>query len=219
VYKLIIFDWDGTIIDSASRIISCMQSAAKDCNFAVPAAEQIKNIIGLGLPEALNILIPDIDNQGIEQMRVKYSYYYLGGDPTDTPLFPGARQSLESMYRKGITMAVATGKSRKGLSRVFRDTGLGHLFEFSRCADETKSKPNPLMLEEIIQESGFLPSQALMIGDTEYDLEMGKQAGMDVMAVSYGAHPVDRLLNYQPVLIVDHFSEIEKWLEEQGVFA
>lgn len=219
MYKLLIFDWDGTIIDSASRIISSMQAAAHDCGYVVPSDEQVRNIIGLGLPEALRILIPGIGEQDIETMRARYGHYYLGADSTPSPLFPGAQHSLESMHRKGMRMAVATGKSRKGLIRAFADTGLGHLFETSRCADETTSKPNPHMLEEIIEVTGVSPSEALMIGDTEYDLEMGRHAGMDVIAVSYGAHHLDRLKGYDPVLEVDHFPEIEKWLEKHGVIA
>lgn len=219
MYKLLIFDWDGTIIDSASRIISSMQAAAHDCDHVVPSDEQVRNIIGLGLPEALRILIPGIGEQDIETMRARYGHYYLGVDSTPSPLFSGAQHSLESMHRKGMRMAVATGKSRKGLMRAFSDTGLGHLFETSRCADETASKPDPHMLEEIIEETGVAPSEALMIGDTEYDLDMGRQAGMDVIAVSYGAHHLDRLKGYNPVLEVDHFPEIEKWLEKHGVIA
>ncbi|MGH1461729.1 MAG: HAD-IA family hydrolase [Neptuniibacter sp.] len=219
MYKLLIFDWDGTIIDSASRIISSMQAAARDCSFAIPSDEKVRNIIGLGLPEALEILVPDIDEKGIELMRSSYGHYYLGEDSTPAPLFMGAQHSLESMHKRDMRMAVATGKSRRGLSRAFAETGLGYLFETSRCADETTSKPHPHMLEEILEETGVDPDEAVMIGDTEYDLEMGKRAGMDVIAVSYGAHHVDRLKGYNPVLEVDHFPEIEHWLNEQGVFA
>lgn len=219
MYKLLIFDWDGTIINSESRIISSMQSAAKECGFEIPGDEQVRNIIGLGLPEALRLLIKGIDEVGIERMRASYGHYFMSADSTPSPLFPGVQHSLESMHRKGMRMAVATGKSRKGLSRAFVDTGLAYLFEASRCADETTSKPDPHMLEELVEETGVQPSEALMIGDTEYDLEMGKRAGMDVLAVSYGAHHIDRLKGYEPVLEVDHFPDIEKWLEKKGVFA
>ena len=112
-------------------------------------------------------------------------------------------------------MAVATGKSRKGLDRVFAETGLAYVFETSRCADETTSKPDPHMLEEILAETGVKASEALMIGDTEYDLEMGRRAGMDVIAVSYGAHHLDRLMKYDPVLVVHNFPELEAWIESR----
>lgn len=218
MYKLLIFDWDGTIIDSASKIISSMQTAARDCDFEIPTDEQVRNIIGLGLPEALRDIFPDIDDQGVEQMRLRYGHYFLREDTTPTPLFSGVLQSLESMKNKGMRMAVATGKSRKGLDRAFADTGLGFAFETSRCADETTSKPHPHMLEEILAETGVKAEEAVMIGDTEYDLDMGQRAGMDVIAVSYGAHHVDRLKGYKPVLETDHFPEIEAWLAQQGVF-
>jgi phosphoglycolate phosphatase len=218
VYKLLIFDWDGTIIDSASRIVSSMQSAAADCGFPVPSDDEVRNIIGLGLPEAIAVLIPGVDQQGIEQMRLRYGHYYLGEDETPTPLFAGALHSLESMHKRGMRMAVATGKSRRGLKRAFAETGLAYVFETSRCADETTSKPHPHMLEEILAETGVKPEEAVMIGDTEYDLEMGQRAGMDVIAVSYGAHHLDRLKGYNPVLEVHHFPELEQWLEQQGTF-
>jgi phosphoglycolate phosphatase len=196
-----------------------MQAAARDCDFYVPTDDEVRNIIGLGLPEAIRILIPGVTDQGITQMRERYGHYYLGEDSTPTPLFPGARSSLESMHAKGMRMAVATGKSRRGLGRAFADTGLGFVFETSRCADETTSKPDPHMLEEILAETGVSPAEALMIGDTEYDLDMGKRAGMDVIAVSYGAHHLDRLKGYNPVLEVHNFPELEKWLDNQSVFA
>lgn len=219
MYKLLIFDWDGTLIDSADRIISSMQSAAEDCGFPVPAAESVREIIGLGMPEAVSALIPGVTEEGIEQMRNRYGHYFLGSDETPTPLFAGVQHTLESMQSKGARMAVATGKSRKGLQRAFAQTGLGYLFETSRCADETTSKPHPHMLEEILAETGVKPSEAVMIGDTEFDLDMGRRAGMDVIAVSYGAHPLVRLQNFNPVLEVHNFVELEVWLEKQGVFA
>lgn len=219
MYKLLIFDWDGTIIDSASRIISSMQAAARDCDFPVPSDEQVRNIIGLGMPEAIRELIPGVSDEGIESMRAQYGHYYLGEDNTPTPLFPGVQHSLESMHKKNMRMAVATGKSRRGLQRVFAQTGLGYIFETSRCADETTSKPHPHMLEEILAETGVSASEAVMIGDTEFDLDMGRRAGMDVIAMSYGAHSLERLQSYDPVLEVHNFIELENWLEKQGVFA
>jgi phosphoglycolate phosphatase len=219
MYKLLIFDWDGTVIDSAARIISSMQAAARDCDLPVPSDSAVMNIIGLGLPEAIRILIPGIDDDGIDRMRVQYGQHFLGVNETPTPLFAGAQHSLESMHKKGMRMAVATGKSRRGLDRAFIQTGLGYVFETSRCADETISKPDPLMLEEILAETGVDRSKALMIGDTEYDLDMGRRAGMDVVAVSYGAHHLDRLKGFDPVLEVHNFPELEQWLENKGVFA
>ena len=217
-YKLLIFDWDGTVIDSAARIISSMQRAAAELGLEPLGAEAIRNIIGLGLPEAIRALIPGVDDAGIECMRERYAYYYVSGDDTPAHLFPGARSSLESLHRKGYRLAVATGKNRRGLDRVFAQTGLGSLFELSRCADETTSKPDPHMLHEILQQTGLDASEALLVGDTEYDLEMGHRAGVGTVAVSYGAHHIDRLKPWRPVLEIDNFPELEHWLDGHTAF-
>nr|WP_201356425.1 HAD-IIIA family hydrolase [Amphritea japonica] len=215
MYKLLIFDWDGTVIDSAARIISSMQKAAQDLSQPELTDEAVRNIIGLGLPEAIQVLIPGVDESVIPQMRERYGHYYLGVDDTPTELFEGVEQTLNNLKDKGYRLAVATGKSRRGLQRVFEDTGLEYLFETSRCADETTSKPHPHMLEEILQETGLNAADAVMIGDTEFDLEMGVRAGMDTIAVSYGAHHVDRLKAYKPVLVMNNFPDLESWLAKK----
>ncbi|WP_417223025.1 HAD-IIIA family hydrolase [Amphritea sp.] len=214
MYKLLIFDWDGTIIDSAARIISSMQKAARDLDQPELSDEAVRNIIGLGLPEAIRVLIPGVDDSLIAPLRDRYGHYYLNADDTPTELFDGVEQTLINLKEKGYRLAVATGKSRRGLARVFEQTGLEYLFESSRCADETTSKPHPHMLEEILAETGLSPADAVMIGDTEFDLEMGVRAGMDTIAVSYGAHHVDRLTPYKPVLLMHQFTELESWLTQ-----
>lgn len=213
MYSLLIFDWDGTVIDSTARIVSSMQSAARDLDLRHLQDHEAREIIGLGLPEAIQALYPGISNEVLVPMRDRYVYHYMEGDSTPTSLFPGVQQSLESLHRKGYRLAVATGKSRQGLDRVLADTGLGWLFEITRCADETTSKPHPHMLEEILVESGISVGDAVMIGDTEFDLKMGVQAGMDTIAVSYGAHHIDRLKQYNPVLEMHVFSDLEAWLD------
>lgn len=213
MFKLLIFDWDGTLIDSAGRIISSMQRAADDLNFPSLADESIRNIIGLGMPEALQELLPGIDAEGRERMRRRYSHYYLDADDTQAELFPGVSDSLARLREQGYQLAVATGKSRRGLDQVLTETGLGPLFKHSRCADETRSKPHPLMLEELLAVSGHRVDDALMIGDTEYDLEMAANAGMRSLGVSYGAHDSARLHEHRPLTIIDRFSELEAWLE------
>ncbi|MBU2966652.1 HAD-IIIA family hydrolase [Amphritea sp. 2_MG-2023] len=212
MYKLLIFDWDGTIIDSAARIISSMQKAARDLEQPELSDEAVRNIIGLGLPEAIRMLIPGVDDSLIAPLRDRYGHYYLEADDTPTELFDGVEQTLINLKQKGYRLAVATGKSRRGLDRVFDQTGLEYLFETSRCADETTSKPHPHMLEEILAETGLSPAEAVMIGDTEFDLEMGVRAGMDTIAASYGAHHIDRLTPYNPVLVMHRFVELENWL-------
>ncbi len=216
MYKLLIFDWDGTIIDSTTRIASSLRAAAVDLELPVPTWEAAKDIIGLGLPEAIIKLFPGEGDHIIEPMRERYSHHYLDADPTPTALFPGVQHTLESLAAKGYRLAVATGKSRKGLEHVFAETGIGSLFELSRCADETASKPDPKMLHELLLQADVSANEALMIGDTEYDLEMGQRAGMDTVAVSYGAHHIDRLKVLRPVLEVHHFPELESWLDRNS---
>jgi phosphoglycolate phosphatase len=213
VYKLLIFDWDGTIIDSTGRIVSSIRAAARDLDLPLPTVEAARDIIGLGLPEAIRVLFPTSGDDIIEPLTQRYAHYYLGEDETPTALFPGVQHALESLHGKGYRLAVATGKSRRGLEHVFAETGLGWLFELSRCADETTSKPDPHMLHEILEQTGVDRSEALMIGDTEYDLEMGARAGIDTVAVSYGAHHIDRLKVLKPVREVHHFPELEHWLD------
>ncbi len=215
MYSLLIFDWDGTIIDSTDRIVSCLQAAARDVGLSDLQAHAAKDIIGLGLPEAIRALYPDITPEHLEQMRERYVHYYMHEDTTPTALFPGVKQGLELLHQKGYRLAVATGKSRVGLSKVMAETGLGWLFEITRCADETASKPDPLMLNEILQQTGVKVDHAVMIGDTEFDLSMATHAGMDCMAVSYGAHPLERLKQYRPVLEMHTFSELVLWLDRK----
>lgn len=213
MFKLLIFDWDGTLIDSQARIIASMQAAADELGHPPLCPEAVRNIIGLGLPEAIQALIPEIEPDALEQMRERYAHHFLVQNQTPTELYPGVRETLSRLRDKGYRLAVATGKSRRGLDRALRDTGLGDLFELSRCADETKSKPDPCMLIEILNETGLIAGDALMIGDTEYDLEMGYRIGMPTAAVSYGAHHLDRLRQHQPRTEIHQFPELEIWLE------
>lgn len=217
MYKLLIFDWDGTIIDSAARIISSMQQAARDLKQPELTDAAVRDIIGLGLPEAIRVLIPGVDEAMIPSMRERYGHYYLKADTTPVELFAGVEKTLLSLKESGYRLAVATGKSRHGLQQVFNETGLEYLFELSRCADETTSKPDPHMLHEILQEAQVEAKDAVMIGDTEFDLEMGVRAGMDTIAVSYGAHHIDRLKSYNPVLEMHAFPELESWLKERAL--
>lgn len=213
MYKLLIFDWDGTIIDSEARIIASMQAAAQELGHDELLPEAIRNIIGLGLPEAIRALIPRLDNAAVELMRQRYSHQFVSRDQTPARLYPGAEETLKRLKTRGYRLAVATGKSRRGLNRVLTQTGLGELFETTRCADETCSKPDPRMLQEILEETGMGPEEAVMIGDTEYDLEMGRRIGMGRVAVSYGAHELERLRRYDPLVEIHRFPEIELWLD------
>ncbi len=213
--KLIIFDWDGTLIDSADRIISSMQKAAAAESLPVPGPEAVRNIIGLGLPEVFDELFGGLSAAKEAQMRTRYGYFYIEQDDTPTEFFPGVVEGLARLRQSGYQLAVATGKSRKGLDRVLAETGLGGAFDYSRCADETKSKPHPLMLEQLLSVSGYQVDEAVMVGDTEYDLAMAVAAGMASIGVSYGAHHPERLRKHSPQRIIDRFEELEHWLERR----
>lgn len=199
-------------MDSTARIVSSMQSAAQDLDLRALQDHEAREIIGLGLKEAIERLYPGLDDHLLEPMKERYSYYYLEGDNTPTSLFPGAKKSLERLRDQGYRLAVATSKSRRGLDRVLAETGMGSLFEVTACADETASKPDPMMLRDILAKTGVKAERAVMVGDTEFDLEMAVNAHMDCIAVSYGAHHIDRLRKYNPVLEVHNFHELEDWL-------
>lgn len=208
---LYIFDWDGTLSDSAPKIIGCMQRAAEDAGLDVLDDDTIKNIIGLGLPEAIHTLYPDVTPDKAESLRANYVDHFVNDDVKPSPFFPGVMETLEHLLAQGHTLAVATGKSRKGLCRVWKNLSMETFFHGSRCADETASKPNPLMLQELLKEFSVAVEEAVMIGDTEYDMEMAHSLGMAKIAVSYGAHHIDRLKSYDPVLCVDDFEKILDW--------
>lgn len=209
---LLIFDWDGTLSDSTGLITQAMQRSAEDLGWPVPEAPAVHDIIGLGLPEALHRLFPDQDDEGHGRLRDRYRANYLRADQAQpSELFPEVLETLTRLRDAGHQMAVATGKSRVGLDRVLKAMGLERFFHATRCADETASKPHPLMLRQLLEEMAQEPSAAVMVGDTEYDMEMGRRAGMDRIAVSYGAHSIERLHPYEPALCLDQFGELLGW--------
>jgi len=215
-YPFVIFDWDGTLVDSEARIISSMQAAGEDCGWQPPLTDEaVRNIIGLGLPEAIRHICPGIDDAGVEQMRAGYTHHFLERSTLEMPLFNGVETGLTRLKAAGCTLAVATGKSRRGLDRVLVDLALGSYFDLTRCADETRSKPDPLMLHELLDEARFDVRDAIMVGDTEFDLGMAENAGMDRLAVTYGAHHPDRLQGYKPVFTADRFDQLVGWLLEE----
>lgn len=205
-YELLIFDWDGTLIDSEANIVSCMKAAMKDLGLPVLGNEAIKNIIGLGLKEALTTLYPDIDSHTATQLTDRYRYHFLSSEPSEP--FNRVNETLIHFNEHQYLMAVATGKGRIGLNKALNTTGFANIFHTSRCADETRSKPHPQMLEEILDYLGVEAENAVMIGDTEYDIQMAHNAGMDSIAVSYGVHDIERLQQSQPTVIIDAFHEL-----------
>jgi phosphoglycolate phosphatase len=207
-YQLVIFDWDGTVMDSTGRIIACMHQAGADLCLPVLEDDAVREIIGLGLPEALRTLDPGIGDRDLERMRERYAVHFVAAEASPSRLYPGARETLAALRAAGLRLAVATGKSRKGLDRVWASSGLGDSFDASRCADETHSKPHPAMVTELLTELGVAPERALVVGDTSFDLQMARDAGVDRVAVSYGAHPVDRLMNFHPLAVIDALPQL-----------
>ncbi|MDO9623625.1 MAG: HAD-IA family hydrolase [Pseudomonas sp.] len=212
-YELLIFDWDGTLVDSIGRIVEAMHWAADSCALARCSDAQVKGIIGLGLPEAIAILHPELAGTAlVERFRHCYSERYLALEAQPSALFPGVAEALEMFRAQGYRLAVATGKTRHGLQRVLAGRGWLDYFDVTRCADETASKPDPLMLAEILDHCGVSAKRALMVGDSSFDLQMARHAGVDSVAVGYGAQSLAALREYEPALAIEHFMELHAWL-------
>ncbi|WP_421308027.1 HAD-IA family hydrolase [Aeromonas veronii] len=222
--RLAIFDWDGTLMDSVGRIVACVQGAARDCELAVPAPTQIRQIIGLSLDVAMSRLFPlssgsgsgsgsgsAFDERQIAALIDRYRHHYLH-DATPSPLFSGAGELLHDWRSRGLQLAVATGKSRRGLDRVLDETGLRPLFVTSRGADEARSKPDPLMLEQILDELGLSPRQAVMIGDSVHDMAMAEAIAMPRIGVTWGVDSRDALSRHGPVAVVDSMTALRALL-------
>jgi phosphoglycolate phosphatase len=210
-YDLLIFDWDGTLMDSAGVIVACIQQASADIGWPVPSRAAASHIIGLGLKEAVQALFPDKPESDIPLLVERYRYHYLAQDH-EIPLFDGARELVRDMHDRGYLLAVATGKARRGLARAFEHSGLEPFFHASRTADETFSKPHPAMVLELLDELRVPPDRAIMIGDTSHDLEMARNAGIDALAAGYGAHPGEYLAGFNPVALCDCFADLANWL-------
>lgn len=216
-YKLIVFDWDGTLMDSELRIVSCIQCAFADIGESPPRPEVARDVIGLGLEEAMTVLWPD---GGVLQRRKlieRYRYHFLGANETESNLFPGTDDMLIRLVGNGYLLAVATGKSRRGLDLALASTGLAGRFHATRCADETFSKPHPEMLLQLMDELGVSKAETLMIGDTEYDMQMAVNAGVSALAVCYGVHAPDRLLKHGPLHCLADLQDLPDWLEGDGL--
>lgn len=212
ITRLLIFDWDGTLMDSEYHIVTCMQAAIRDLRLPERNDSEIRNIIGLGLIEAVQTLYPERASVAFaHEMAEAYRRYYFD-ENAPQQLFPGAVETLEHLLAQDYRLAIATGKSRKGLNLALEETGLSDLFQASRCADETSSKPHPQMLSELLAELGIHKDEAIMIGDTEYDMEMAYNADTKAIAVSYGVHETERLLKYNPIGCIDDITDLPSLL-------
>jgi phosphoglycolate phosphatase len=212
-FDLIVFDWDGTLMDSTVAIVKCIQAAARDVGLPVPSDEAAAHVIGLALPEAMQAAVPDMAPAMYPRMVERYRYHFLTKDH-ELVLFKGVREMLNELSQQGYFLAVATGKSRVGLNRALNAAGLLSLFDATRCADETFSKPHPAMLQELTRELGQDMRRTVMIGDTTHDLLMAKNAGAAAIAVEYGAHPVDQLQACRPLYSAKTAVELHAWLAE-----
>jgi phosphoglycolate phosphatase len=214
-FDLIVFDWDGTLMDSTAAIVKCIQAAAKDLGLPIPHEREAAYVIGLGLLEAMQAVLPNLDPKYYPRMVERYRYHYLSRDHELT-LFDGVPEMLAGLAHQGYFLAVATGKSRVGLNRALDAAKLLSVFDATRCADETFSKPHPAMLQELTRELGQDIRRTVMIGDTTHDLQMAINAGAAGVAVHYGAHPADDLGALNPLFAASSVAQLHAWLNENG---
>ncbi len=214
-YDLIVFDWDGTLFDSTALIVRAIQAACRDLGAPVPSDEAAAHVIGLGLHDALQHAVPGLSPELYPELGRRYRQHYFASHDQVT-LFAGVPELLASLRERNHWLAVATGKNRHGLDEALRISGLADRFDATRTADETRSKPHPQMLQELMREFGTDPERTLMIGDTTHDLQLATNAGTDAVAVAYGAHPPEQLGDLRPLTIAHSVPELQDWLARHG---
>mgnify|MGYP001829008694 FL=1 len=215
--RLIVFDWDGTLMDSEGQIVACLRAAMHDLGLETLADDVLRNVIGLGLREAIDTLIPGQDAVFQDAFVGHYRNHWFASESSH--LFDGVREVLELCKKQDFLLGVATGKSRRGLDRVLGETGLDSCFDATRCADEAPSKPHPQMLVDIMQVLEVSPVQTIMVGDTEYDMEMATNAGAGKVAVTTGVHTPERLAPHAPMVTLQKLAEMPMWMAESGLIA
>ncbi|MFZ6758872.1 HAD-IA family hydrolase [Undibacterium sp. Ji50W] len=214
-FDLIVFDWDGTLMDSTAVIVKCIQAAARDLGLPVPKEDVASFVIGLALPQAIQVAMPDIDPKFYPRAVERFRYHFLARDH-ELPLFEGVREMLAELSQDGYFLAVATGASRVGLSRALHTAKLTSVFDATRCSDETFSKPHPAMLQELTRELGQDMRRTVMIGDTTHDLQMASNAGAAAIAVEYGAHDPAALLELNPLFSAKNVTQLRDWLRDNA---
>lgn len=212
---MLVFDWDGTLSDSAGHIVTALQAAFRDLGLPTPDDHSARYVIGLGLQDALSYLNPGLPADRYHEVTERYRYHFLAGDSA-IRLFPDVPEGIADLEAGGYQLAVATGKSRRGLDRSLAATQLERYFHASRCADEGLPKPHPEMLEFLIERLDVTPERTLMIGDTTHDLQMAQNAGVAAVAVTYGAHPLPELERLEPLACVGSFGSLMEWLKQNG---
>lgn len=214
-FPLVVFDWDGTLMNSTALIASSIQAAARDLGLAVPDTATANHVIGLGLQDALSIAVPDLPPNAYGKMAERYRFHFLAGD-AGVPLFPGTVELLSDLNARGHKLAIATGKSTAGLERALVSTETRSFFAATRCADKTAPKPAPDMLHELMHELGASKEETVMIGDTTHDLQMALNAGVRFIAICHGAHPKDALMELAPLACVHNTNELASWLRSNA---
>jgi len=214
-FDLVVFDWDGTLFDSTALIVHSIQAACRDLGLPVPGDERASWVIGLSLHGAMAHAVPDITQEQIPRMVERYRFHYLARQH-DLTLFPGVLDMLHALKKRHHWLAVATGKSRAGLDESLREVELKGLFDATRTADETRSKPDPQMLVELMREFGVAPDRTLMIGDTTHDLQLAANAGTASVAVAYGAHQTSEFAAHSPLAVAKTVAELAAWLAQHA---
>lgn len=210
-FDLIAFDWDGTLFDSTGIIVRCIQQAVVDVGGEKPTDSAAAYVIGMALMPALAHAAPDVPEEKYPLLSERYRHHYLAHQH-DISLFEGVVGLLHDLRARHHWLAVATGKSRRGLDEALHSVALKGLFDGSRTADETAGKPHPRMLHELMREFGVEPQRTLMIGDTTHDLEMAMHAGCASVGVSYGAHDHHGFERYAPRFVAHSVPELHAWL-------
>jgi phosphoglycolate phosphatase len=214
-FDLLVFDWDGTLMDSAACIAASLQCACEDLGYPVPSDREARYVIGLGLSDAMAHILPDVPASDYHRIAERYRHHFLRAD-AQTALFAGVVEMLQELRANGHLLAVATGKGRRGLDRALEATGLETHFHATRCADEGHSKPDPRMLYWLLESMDVKAERALMIGDTTHDMAMAQAAGMARLAVAHGAHEAAELLQYEPLACVRDCAEMRAWLAKHA---
>lgn len=214
-FNALVFDWDGTLANSTALIVHAIQHAFAEVGLAAPSDEEANFVIGYGLNDAMRHLAPHVQLEQVHGIVDAYKHYYLARE-NEIVLFDGVVDTLARYKQEGYLLAVATGKSRKGLDRALQQTGLDVIFDVTRCADECHSKPHPQMLLEILDYFGLPATHGVMVGDTTHDLNMAENAKMAGIGVSYGAHPRHELAALAPLAICDSFMEFDAWVQAYG---
>ena len=210
-FDLVVFDWDGTLFDSTALIVRCIQDACRDLGVEVPDDRRAAYVIGLGLHDALSHAVPGLPPERYGELGHRYRHHYFARQH-ELVLFPGTMDMLHALKSRHHWLAVATGKSRRGLDEAMAHTELATLFDGTRTADETASKPDPRMLHELMREFGAEPERTLMIGDTTHDLQLAANAGTASVAVSFGAHTPDAFDDFTTQAVVHSTRELHDWL-------